>query len=173
MLLLPLTLVVQLVKNPSAMRGDPGSIPESGRSAGEGIGYPLQYSGLENSGLYSPWGHKESDTTEWLSLTDEKLRHTEVNFFFFFCQNLFKQKMLKTFFHWDISKINCLYLLFFKKVSITNSLLPRYSASASLMNPLRLNPVLQLLTVNMPQRQLRVEKEALCAPGELVGQVFR
>ena len=29
--------------------GDPGSIPGSGRSAGEGIGYPLQYSGLENS----------------------------------------------------------------------------------------------------------------------------
>ena len=24
--------------------GDPGSIPESGRSAGEGMGYPLQYS---------------------------------------------------------------------------------------------------------------------------------
>ena len=24
--------------------GDPGSIPGSGRSAGEGIGYPLQYS---------------------------------------------------------------------------------------------------------------------------------
>ena len=24
--------------------GDPGSIPKSGRSAGEGIGYPLQYS---------------------------------------------------------------------------------------------------------------------------------
>ena len=23
--------------------GDPGSIPESGRSPGEGIGYPLQY----------------------------------------------------------------------------------------------------------------------------------
>ena len=29
--------------------GDPGSIPGSGRSAGEGIDYPLQYSGLENS----------------------------------------------------------------------------------------------------------------------------
>ena len=28
--------------------GDPGSIPGSGRSAGEGKGYPLQYSGLEN-----------------------------------------------------------------------------------------------------------------------------
>ena len=28
---------------------DPGSIPGSGRSPGEGKGYPLQYSGLENS----------------------------------------------------------------------------------------------------------------------------
>ena len=28
---------------------DPGSIPRLGRSAGEGIGYSLQYSGLENS----------------------------------------------------------------------------------------------------------------------------
>ena len=29
--------------------GDPGSIPELGRCPGEGNGYPLQYSGLENS----------------------------------------------------------------------------------------------------------------------------
>ena len=29
--------------------GDPGLIPELGKSAGEGIGYPLKYSGLENS----------------------------------------------------------------------------------------------------------------------------
>ena len=28
--------------------GDPGSIPVSGRSPGEGNGSPLQYSGLEN-----------------------------------------------------------------------------------------------------------------------------
>ena len=28
--------------------GDPGLIPGSGRSPGEGKGYPLQYSGLEN-----------------------------------------------------------------------------------------------------------------------------
>ena len=79
------------------------SIPGSARSAGEGIGYPLQYSwaslvaqlvknlpavqeawvqslGWEDplekgkatysrrpgefQGLYSPWGHKESDMTE-------------------------------------------------------------------------------------------------------------
>ena len=29
--------------------GDPGSIPGLGRSPGEGKGYPVQYSGLENS----------------------------------------------------------------------------------------------------------------------------
>ena len=49
--------------------GDPGSIPGSGRSPGEGNGNPLQYSCLENpmdGGVvgYSPWGCKELDTTE-------------------------------------------------------------------------------------------------------------
>ena len=49
---------------------DPGSIPGSGRSPGEGNDYPLQYSCLGESygqrGLagYSLWGHKESDTTK-------------------------------------------------------------------------------------------------------------
>ena len=91
-------------KESACNEGDPGSIPGSGRSAGEGIGYPLQYFGaslvaqlvknpsamwetwvrslgwedpLEKGkathssilawriqGLYSPWGRKESDTTE-------------------------------------------------------------------------------------------------------------
>ena len=86
--------------------GDPGFIPGSGRSPGERIGYPLQYSWAslvaqlvkklpamqetwirslswenplekgkathssgEFHGLYSPWGHKESVTTEQLSLS--------------------------------------------------------------------------------------------------------
>ena len=31
-------------KESACNTGDPGSIPGSGRSAGEGIGYPLQYS---------------------------------------------------------------------------------------------------------------------------------
>ena len=89
-------------------------IPGLGRSAGEGIGYPLQYSwaslvahlvknlpaiqetwvrslGWEDplekgkathtlvfwpgelQGLYSPWDHKESDTTEQLALSLFKL----------------------------------------------------------------------------------------------------
>ena len=38
------SLVAQLVKNLPAMQEDPGLIPGSGRSPGEGIGYPLQYS---------------------------------------------------------------------------------------------------------------------------------
>ena len=53
------------------MREDPGLR----RSPGEGNSYPLQYSGLENSmdrgawqATYSPWGRKESDITERLSL---------------------------------------------------------------------------------------------------------
>ena len=48
--------------------GDLGSIPGLGRSPGEGKGYPLKYSGLENSMDYSSWGCKELDTTERLSL---------------------------------------------------------------------------------------------------------
>ena len=63
--------MAQLVKNPPA--GDIDSIPELGRSPGEGKGYPLQYSGLEDpdpSRLYSPWGRKGSaDRTEPLALS--------------------------------------------------------------------------------------------------------
>ena len=62
---------------------DLGSIPRLGRSPGGGHGNPLQCSCLENPhgqrGLvgYSPWGCKESDMTEQLSmamLSHEKYR---------------------------------------------------------------------------------------------------
>ena len=96
-------------KESACNAGDPGSIPGAGRSSGEGIGYPLQYSWAslvaqlvknlpamcktwvwslssedpwrrerlptpvfwpgEFHGLYSPWGCKESDMTEWLLLS--------------------------------------------------------------------------------------------------------
>ena len=36
-------------KESACNAGDPGSIPASETSTGEGIGYILQYSGLENS----------------------------------------------------------------------------------------------------------------------------
>ena len=96
-------------KESACNAGYPGSIPGLGRSAGEGIGYPLQCSwaslvaqlvknpptmwetwvwplGWEDPlekgkathssilawripwTLYNPWGCKESDMTEWLSL---------------------------------------------------------------------------------------------------------
>ena len=48
-------------KESSCDAGNPGSISGTGRSAGEGIGYPLQYSGPENSmdcivhGLATSW----------------------------------------------------------------------------------------------------------------------
>ena len=54
-------------KESACNAGDPGWIPGSGRSPGEGIGYPLQYSGLENS-TDSPWGRKELDMPGQLSL---------------------------------------------------------------------------------------------------------
>ena len=45
--------------------GDLGSIPGVGRCPGERKGYPLQvFWPGEFCGLYSPWGCKESDTTE-------------------------------------------------------------------------------------------------------------
>ena len=107
------SLIARLVKKSACSAGDPGSIPGLGRSAGEGIAYPLQYSwaslvaqlvrirlqcgrpGLdpwvgkipwrrerlptpvfwpgEFHGLYSPRSHKESDTTEQVSLHFWKL----------------------------------------------------------------------------------------------------
>ena len=76
----------QTVKNPPANAGDPGSIPGSGRfpgkgngrSPGEGKGVATHSSVLagripwtEEPGRLgcSPWGHKESDTTERLTLS--------------------------------------------------------------------------------------------------------
>ena len=98
-------------KESSCNAGDPSSIPGLGKSAGEGIVYPLQYSWIslvaqlvknppavqetqlqslawegpwrrerlptpvfwpgEFHGLYSPWGLKESDRTERLSLSSK------------------------------------------------------------------------------------------------------
>jgi len=54
------------------------------------IRLPLQYSGLENS-MHSPWGCKELDTTERLSL------FLVCNFWYLF--NLIFIKYFSTFFH--------------------------------------------------------------------------
>ena len=49
-------------KESACNAGDLGSIPEFGRSPGEGKGYPLQYSGLENSMDYRVHGVAKSRT---------------------------------------------------------------------------------------------------------------
>ena len=51
-------------KESACNAGDLGSIPGLERSSREGIGYPLQYSGLEDSMDCSPLGRKEADMTE-------------------------------------------------------------------------------------------------------------
>ena len=68
-----------VVKDPLANAGDMGLIPGLGRSPGEGNGNLLQYSCLESpmdrgawgggvgGGGYSPWGCKDSDTTQQLN----------------------------------------------------------------------------------------------------------
>ena len=50
-------------KESSCNSGNPGSIPGSERSPGEGNGNPLQYCCLENPTEEEPGGHKELDTT--------------------------------------------------------------------------------------------------------------
>ena len=59
------SLVAQLIKNPPGNAGDLGSIPGLGKSPEEGKGYPLQYSGLENSMDCIVHGVTKSQT--WLS----------------------------------------------------------------------------------------------------------
>ena len=59
-----------MVKASACNAGDPGSIPESGSSPGEGTGNPVllpgKFHGWRNLVGYSPWGLKESDMTERL-----------------------------------------------------------------------------------------------------------
>ena len=54
--------------------GDPGSIPGSGRSPGEGNGnLPVflsgEFHGQKSLAGYNPWGHKESDVTNTFTIS--------------------------------------------------------------------------------------------------------
>ena len=71
-------------KEPACDAGDLGSIPGLGRSPGEGEGYPLQYSGLENSMNCIVHGVAKS----WTQLTDFHSQQQNVL--------IFKNKILTT-----------------------------------------------------------------------------
>ena len=64
-----------VLRNPPVNAGhtrDAGSIRGSGRSSGEGNSTPVflpgEFHGQRSLAGYSTWGHKESDTTEQLTL---------------------------------------------------------------------------------------------------------
>ena len=66
--------MAQWVKKSAHNPGDPSSIPESGRSHGEGNSNPFQYSCLENTMDRGVWqatvhGVAESDTTEQFTVS--------------------------------------------------------------------------------------------------------
>ena len=61
-------------KESTCNTGDPGSVPGLGRPAGERnwlptpVFLPGEFHGQRRLGGYSPWGYKESDMTERLSI---------------------------------------------------------------------------------------------------------
>ena len=68
------SLVAQMIES-ACSAGDLGLIPGSGRSPGEGNGNPFppgflpgKFHGVKRRGSPSPWGCKELDTPEWLTL---------------------------------------------------------------------------------------------------------
>ena len=77
-----------VVKNPPADAGDArdsGLIPELGRSPGGGnckllIFLPGKFHGQRSLADYSPWGHKELDTTDELSARAHTHTHTKMVF---------------------------------------------------------------------------------------------
>ena len=98
-------------------------IPGSERSPGEGNGYPLQYSCLENSmdrerslAGYSPWDHLESDTTErlrpFMSSLEKCLFRSSACFFVWIGCFVFLC------FFFFLSCMNSLYILEIKTLSV-------------------------------------------------------
>ena len=75
-------------KESACNAGDPGLIPGLGRSPGEGntpAFLPGEFHGQRSLMGYSPWGHKELDSTEQFSLSqmteDRSVCYTSTNNF--------------------------------------------------------------------------------------------
>ena len=112
------SLEAQMVKNLPAMwetsvqsLWDPGSIPGSGRSAGEGNGNQLQYSCLEDPHGqrslvgYSPGGLKESDRPERLTLSLYPHSHYFISFFYWGGESILQTSVQTTIWQtWDLNR---------------------------------------------------------------------
>ena len=94
-------------KESTCNAGDPSSPPGLGRSAGERIGYPLQYSALENSMDYSPWGCKELDMTEQLSLHFRNVQACPLFFLSSLVPGKGKKKTSFLFFPFHCNRLPC------------------------------------------------------------------
>ena len=69
-------------KESTSHEGDLGSIPGSGRSAGERNGYPLQYCYLENSMDRGVWGATVHGVTKsWIGQVIEHIHGQRYGFF--------------------------------------------------------------------------------------------
>ena len=69
--------MTQVVKESACNVGDPGSIPGSGRSPGEGNGNPLQYSYLEKSMDRGVWQASVHGVTKsWTRLSNHATQTT-------------------------------------------------------------------------------------------------
>ena len=58
--------------------GDLGSVPGLGRSPGEGNGYPLQYSCLENSMDREAWQVTVHEVAHFLSFLKERYKYSKL-----------------------------------------------------------------------------------------------
>ena len=66
-------------KESACNAGDPGSIPRSGRSPGEGNGYPLQDSCLENAMDRGAWrATAQRAAKSWTELKRLSFKHTQM-----------------------------------------------------------------------------------------------
>ena len=91
--------------------GDPGSVPGSGRSPGEGKGYPLQYSGLEDSmdGIPKTWTWQSDFPFSWsICFSLLSLLLCVCLLLFYKCTwYIFYATLFPLFFYWSIVDLQC------------------------------------------------------------------
>ena len=98
-------------KESACSAGDLGLIPGSGRSPGEGNGYPLQYSRLQNPADRGAWWarvrgvSKESDITWWLNNNNNVL-HIINWYWYLFYYIIYKYIYFQLYFN---AKLSCTY----------------------------------------------------------------